>query len=190
MKLKYKCSIFSAAFFILLAQPSYADSIAELQTEAKTLQLPRAEALRLEESDDEVDQIPLDIEAQNSESMVNTESSRGLDVNGDGIRDDMERRIAAKFFGQSNRAQRAYAFMAAKRYQSILSTMLNPRSVYQDLSDLSYIKACFSAQTGSAEDELEKLLLPWAVNNLGRLRRYKQAVVKIDPLQVQQLSCN
>lgn len=188
--MKYKCRIILAVLYVFAGQSSHADSVGKLQAEARALQLPRAEALRLAESSADVDRIPLDIEAQNSESESNTESSQGIDFNGDGIRDDMERRIVAKYFGEASKAQRAYALMAAKRYQSILSTMLNPRSVYSDLSDLTYIKACFNAQLGVAETDLEKLVLPWAVNTLGRLRRYKQAVVKIDPQKVQQLSCN
>ncbi len=184
----------AGAMLTLQSVPVFADSVQELRAEAQTYQVPRTGAMRLQSADGDAltsaDSVALDIDAQRTHLKTKSESVQGVDLNRDGVRDDIERRIIAQYPGQENDEKRAYAFMAAKRYQTIIATLLNPRVVYDNLSDISYINDCFERHTGASARSLEKAILPMAINTLGRVRRFAQATAKIEKEKIESKRCD
>lgn len=91
----------------------------------------------------------------------------GFDVNRNGIRDDIERKIIAKFTGSI----RTHTREMAKHYQKILSGTLSHKQVNQQLTQINYLNECIQ-NTTNAKDAGLQFLLPEQLSTVARTRAY------------------
>ena len=97
----------------------------------------------------------------------------GFDVNRNGIRDDIERKIIAKFTGSI----RTHTREMAKHYQKILSGTLSHKQVNQQLTQINYLNECIQNKT-NAKDAGLQFLLPEQLSTVARTRAYLKAAAE------------
>ncbi len=97
----------------------------------------------------------------------------GFDVNRNGIRDDIERKINAKFTGSI----RTQAREMAKHYQKILSGTLSHKQVNQQLTQINYLNECIQNKTNAKDGGLQ-FLLPEQLSTVARTRAYLKAAAE------------
>lgn len=91
----------------------------------------------------------------------------GADQNRDGIRDDVEVEIDAKFTGEIKRQTRQMAV----KYQLILSGALSNQEISEHKAEIEYLDSCIR---GATEDTNvgNAFLLPVQMNTVARIRTY------------------
>jgi hypothetical protein len=97
----------------------------------------------------------------------------GFDSNRDGIRDDIERKINAKFTDSI----RTHTREMAKHYQKILSGTLSHKQVNQQLTQINYLNECIQ-NTTNAKDAGLQFLLPEQLSTVARTRAYLKAAAE------------
>ena len=97
----------------------------------------------------------------------------GVDSDGDGIRDDVERRISANY--PDNPSARAYSYMIAKRLQTIIVNSANKNTYIQAISELSFAENCLNVILPTQVNKASRLVLPWVMNTYQRSIAYINA---------------
>lgn len=109
-----------------------------------------------------------------SEPGVNGDATiAGIDSDGDGIRDDVERRISAHY--SNNASARAYSYMIAKRLQAIIVNSANKTTYIQAISELSFAENCLNIMLPTELNKGTRLVLPWVMNTYQRSIAYINA---------------
>lgn len=98
---------------------------------------------------------------------------QGVDSDGDGIRDDVERNISQYY--PNNGMARAYSYMVAMNYQRMIENSSDQQIQIQIIQELAQVEDCLDQLL---PDELEKggnLVLPWVFNTYQRSYSYLDA---------------
>lgn len=97
----------------------------------------------------------------------------GIDSDGDGIRDDVERRISMHY--PDNPLARAYSYMLAIRLQTIIENSTNKNSYIQAIHELSFAEDCLKNIMPTVRTKGTRLVLPWVMNTYPRSYSYINA---------------
>lgn len=101
----------------------------------------------------------------------------GIDVDQDGVRDDVERDIV---FAYPNKAKaRAVLYLMAKQYQSLLVNRTNGSAVLNSYGYLEAYSPCLTAATGDSNDS-ESILRPLVLDTYERSVAYVAALRAIN----------
>ena len=99
----------------------------------------------------------------------------GTDSDRDGVRDDVQKKIKAKF--GKNTAVTNYTIGMAKSFQKVLSGSLSHKQVNQQVAQINHLNECIQNKTNDSGAGLQ-FLLPEQLNTVSRTRAYLKAAAE------------
>ncbi len=120
--------------------------------------------------------IPVGVNLPPDPGTAGDATIQGIDSNGNGVRDDIERAIV---FAYPNKPQ-AYPvlFQMAKYYQSVIVNRTSPSTVLDSFSSLAALTPCLQAAIGDTSIN-GGILRPWTLNTYDRSVAYITALKTI-----------
>ena len=98
----------------------------------------------------------------------------GIDADGDGIRDDVEKLISTHY--PDDPMARAYSYMIAKRLQKIIENKSSKTVFTQSLQEMSFFESCLDQLFPQENMKGGRLILPWVLNTYARSYAYLDAL--------------
>ncbi|MGB2105691.1 MAG: hypothetical protein ACPHVV_00435 [Porticoccaceae bacterium] len=99
----------------------------------------------------------------------------GTDSDRDGVRDDVQEKIKAKF-GKST-AVTNYTMDMAKSFQKVLSGALSHKQVNQQVAQINHLNECIQNKSNDSDAGLQ-FILPEQLNTVARTRAYLKAAAE------------
>jgi len=99
----------------------------------------------------------------------------GTDADRDGVRDDVQHKINAKF--GKNTAVANYSMGMARSFQKVLSGALGHKQINQQVAQIEHLDACIQNKTNTKDAGLA-FLLPEQLNTVARTRAYLRAAAE------------
>ncbi|MCT2529781.1 hypothetical protein N2382_02820 [SAR92 clade bacterium H921] len=109
---------------------------------------------------------------QESEDEESSKTPLGKDDDNDGVRDDVQQNIVAKYGTNSPIA--TWSLVIARKYQKILSGNLTAQQINQQIADAEHLNSCIQNTTGTNTDGLG-YVVPLQLNTVERSRAYLTA---------------
>lgn len=120
--------------------------------------------------------IPVAVNLPPDPGPVGDTTIQGIDADGDGVRDDIEREIF--FVYPDNAKARTVLYQMAKYYQSVLINRLSAATVLDNYGYLSALESCLEAATGDLAAR-GSILRPQLLNTYDRSLAYITALKTI-----------
>ena len=98
----------------------------------------------------------------------------GFDLNRDGIRDDIERKINAKFTGSIRTQTRGMA----KHYQKILSGTLSNKQINQRITEIESLNSCIHKASSNIDEKGLDFITHRQLSTVARTRAYLKAAAE------------
>ena len=119
--------------------------------------------------------VVIPIYGDNEESPQSKVMPLGTDSDRDGVRDDVQKKIKAKF--GKNVVVTNYTMGMAKGFQKVLSGALSHKQINQQLTQINHLNECIQNKTNAKDGGLQ-FLLPEQLNTVARTRAYLKAAAE------------
>ena len=119
--------------------------------------------------------VVIPVYGDNEESPQSKVMPLGTDSDRDGVRDDVQKKIKAKF--GKNKTVTNYTMDMAKGFQKVLSGTLNNKQINQKVAQINHLHACIRNTTNDPEAGGQFILMA-QLNTVDRIRKYLKAAAE------------